>query len=42
VEKFAQAARRVKDAGCDAVVIHGAHGYLIAEFMSAYAKPAHR
>jgi 2,4-dienoyl-CoA reductase-like NADH-dependent reductase (Old Yellow Enzyme family)/thioredoxin reductase len=37
VEKFAQAARRVKDAGCDAAEIHGAHGYLIAEFMSAYA-----
>ncbi|MCX5993392.1 MAG: NAD(P)/FAD-dependent oxidoreductase, partial [Chloroflexi bacterium] len=26
VEKFAQAARRVKDAGCDAAEIHGAHG----------------
>ena len=37
IEKFAQAARRVKDAGCDAAEIHGAHGYLIAEFMSAYA-----
>jgi 2,4-dienoyl-CoA reductase-like NADH-dependent reductase (Old Yellow Enzyme family)/thioredoxin reductase len=37
VEKFAQAALRVKEAGCDAAEIHGAHGYLIAEFMSAYA-----
>ena len=37
VEKFAQAARRVKEAGCDAAEIHGAHGYLVAEFMSAYA-----
>jgi len=37
VEKFAQGARRVKEAGCDAVEFHGAHGYLIAEFMSAYA-----
>lgn len=37
VEKFAQGARRVKEAGCDAVEFHGAHGYLISEFMSAYA-----
>jgi len=37
VEKFAQAARRVKEAGCDAAEIHGAHGYLVAQFMSAYA-----
>ena len=37
VEKYAQAARRVKEAGCDAAEIHGAHGYLIAQFMSAYA-----
>jgi 2,4-dienoyl-CoA reductase-like NADH-dependent reductase (Old Yellow Enzyme family) len=37
VEKFAQAARRVKEAGCDAVELHGAHGYLISQFMSAYA-----
>jgi 2,4-dienoyl-CoA reductase-like NADH-dependent reductase (Old Yellow Enzyme family)/NADPH-dependent glutamate synthase beta subunit-like oxidoreductase len=37
VEKFAQGARRVIEAGCDAVELHGAHGYLISEFMSAYA-----
>jgi 2,4-dienoyl-CoA reductase-like NADH-dependent reductase (Old Yellow Enzyme family) len=37
VEKFAQAARRVQQSGCDAVVIHGAHGYLLSQFMSAYA-----
>lgn len=37
VEKFAQAARRVKEAGCDAVEFHGAHAYLISQFMSAYA-----
>lgn len=36
-EKFAQGARRVKEAGCDAVEFHGAHGYLISQFMSAYA-----
>ena len=37
VEKYAQGARRVKEAGCDAAEFHGAHGYLISEFMSAYA-----
>jgi 2,4-dienoyl-CoA reductase-like NADH-dependent reductase (Old Yellow Enzyme family)/thioredoxin reductase len=37
VENFAQAARRVREAGCDAVEIHGAHAYLVAQFMSAYA-----
>ncbi|MFA5079224.1 MAG: NAD(P)/FAD-dependent oxidoreductase [Dehalococcoidia bacterium] len=37
VEKYAQAARRAQEAGCDAAEIHGAHGYLIAQFMSAYA-----
>lgn len=37
VEKYAQGARRAKDAGCDAAEFHGAHGYLIAQFMSAYA-----
>ncbi len=37
VEKYAQAARRAQEAGCDAAEIHGAHGYLVAQFMSAYA-----
>jgi len=37
VEKFAQAVRRMKEAGLDAAEFHGAHGYLISEFMSAYA-----
>lgn len=37
VEKFAQGARRAKEAGFDAAEFHGAHGYLIAQFMSAYA-----
>lgn len=36
VNAFAQGARRAKDAGFDAVEIHGAHGYLLAQFMSAY------
>jgi len=36
-EQFAEGARRVKEAGIDAVEIHGAHGYLVAQFMSGYA-----
>ena len=36
VEKFAEGAWRVQQAGFDAVELHGAHGYLIAQFMSPY------
>ena len=36
IEKFAQAARRVKEAGFDAVQFHGGHGYLISNFISPY------
>ena len=36
IEAFSQAVRRVKEAGFDAVQLHGAHGYLISEFLSPY------
>jgi len=34
VEKFAEGARRAQISGFDAVEFHGAHGYLIANFLS--------
>lgn len=37
VNDFAQAARRAKAAGYDAIEIHGAHGYLIQQFMSPFS-----
>ncbi len=36
VEKFAEGAWRVQQAGFDAVELHAAHGYLMAQFMSPY------
>lgn len=36
IEKFAQSCRRVKEAGFDAVQLHGGHGFLISNFISPY------
>ncbi len=36
VERFADGAWRLQQAGFDCVELHGAHGYLIAQFMSPY------
>jgi 2,4-dienoyl-CoA reductase-like NADH-dependent reductase (Old Yellow Enzyme family)/predicted dinucleotide-binding enzyme len=36
VERFGAAARRSAEAGCDFIGIHGAHGYLLSQFLSPY------
>ncbi|MHB1000364.1 MAG: oxidoreductase [Armatimonadota bacterium] len=37
VNDYAEGARRAKEAECDFVEIHGAHGYLITQFLSPFS-----
>ncbi len=37
IGKFADAARRIKEAGLDMIHLHGAHGYLLCSFLSPYS-----
>src|SRR3954469_24678431 len=36
VETYAQSGRRIAESGIDAIEIHGAHGYLVNQFLSPY------
>lgn len=36
IAKFVRGAQRSQQAGCDGVELHGAHGYLISQFLSPY------
>jgi len=37
VGKFGDAGRRAREAGFDSIEIHGAHGYLVSQFLSPYS-----
>lgn len=37
IEQYGDCAKRAKEAGFDAVEVHGAHGYLISAFMSPFS-----
>ncbi|MFC1954723.1 NADH:flavin oxidoreductase [Chloroflexota bacterium] len=36
VRKFGEAAYRAMEAGCDSIELHGAHGFLLCQFLSPY------